>query len=115
MPDVPMLDHKGRAVGWLSMCGDYEPGDPPPTGYNDWHDWAKVQLKAGLRSVRCDQCGRYKFPQEIARTETREEVSYLTKRDAIAERNPQPRIVNVPICTVCELKARDAAHLASGK
>ena len=101
MPCVPLLDRKGRVEGWLSVCDDYEPGDPPPAGYNDWHEWANVQYKAGLRPVRCDQCGRFKFPQEIARTDTREEVAYRTERDARAERNPQVRIVNVPICTGC--------------
>ena len=26
----------------------YKPGDPPPTGYLEWHEWAEVQRKAGL-------------------------------------------------------------------
>ena len=44
----------------------YKVGDPPPSGYTAWDDWAKVQYNGGLRQVR-RQCGRYHFPQEKCR------------------------------------------------
>ena len=52
--------------GILSFVGDYEPGDQPPTGYMDWHEWAMVQHKAGLRQARCCRCSRLKFSQELS-------------------------------------------------
>ena len=42
----------------------FKAGDPPPEGYNEWHDWARVQHKAGLRQRRCWSCGLWRFPQE---------------------------------------------------
>jgi hypothetical protein len=44
----------------------YKPGDPPPGGYLNWHAWAEVQDKAGLRQKKCRQCGLWKFPQELS-------------------------------------------------
>lgn len=46
----------------------YKPGDPPPTGYFQWHDWAAVQDKAGYRQRPCAGCGRYLFPRSLAMT-----------------------------------------------
>jgi hypothetical protein len=43
--------------------GTFKKGDPPPDGYMDWHAWAEVQYKAGLRQNRC-RCGKWLFPQE---------------------------------------------------
>lgn len=43
-----------------------KPGDLPPTGYNDWHEWVNVQYKAELRQVACGICGKVKFPQELS-------------------------------------------------
>lgn len=42
----------------------FKVGDPPPAGYLEWHWWAMVQLKAGLRQKECGVCGLWKFPQE---------------------------------------------------
>ena len=47
---------------------DFKKGDPPPTTYNAWHEWAGVQYKAGLRQVSCGICGLFKFPQELSET-----------------------------------------------
>ena len=44
--------------------GPFKKGDPPPKGYMDWHEWAGVQHRAGLRQVR-RACGKYHFPQEV--------------------------------------------------
>lgn len=38
--------------------------DPPPSGYLQWHEWARAQIKAGLRQKRCPKCGLWRFPQE---------------------------------------------------
>lgn len=42
----------------------WKAGDPPPSGYLDWHEWAGVQHRAGLRQLRCADCGKLRFPQE---------------------------------------------------
>lgn len=42
---------------------DYVPGSQPPSGYCDWHDWARAQARAGLKQVQCT-CGLWRFPQE---------------------------------------------------
>ncbi len=45
-------------VAMLDVGGEYKPGDPPPDGYCDWHEWADVQAKAGLKykGVVCKAC-----------------------------------------------------------
>jgi hypothetical protein len=45
----------------------FKAGDPPPegNGYLEWHEWAEVQLAAGLLQTQCPRCGRWNFPQEI--------------------------------------------------
>lgn len=48
------------------MVSPYKPGDPPPGGYLNWHAWAEVQSKAGLKQVKCDRCRLFRFPQELA-------------------------------------------------
>lgn len=52
--------------GCLDFVGEYQPGDPAPTDYNDWHAWAEVQDAAGLRQVRCACCSKLKYPQEFS-------------------------------------------------
>lgn len=44
----------------------YRPGDLPPEGYLEWHEWACVQWKAGIRQVECGRCGKWKTPQELS-------------------------------------------------
>lgn len=56
---------KGKGI--ISICtpsGPYQVGDPPPSGYVDWHDWVAIQYKGGLRQVRGED-GKWRFPQEI--------------------------------------------------
>lgn len=50
--------------GVVCIVPDYKPGDPPPTCYLEWHEWARVQHRAGLRQRRCPQCRKWRFPQE---------------------------------------------------
>jgi len=49
----------------LNVRPDFKPGDPAPTGYLDWHEWASVQYRSGLRQRRCGGCGKCLFPQEF--------------------------------------------------
>lgn len=42
----------------------FKPGDPAPSGYSAWHDWAEVQYKSGIRPAQCPACYRWFFPQE---------------------------------------------------
>lgn len=48
----------------ILMTPTYKAGDPPPEGYIQWHEWAKVQTRAGLKQKKCSKCRRYFFPQE---------------------------------------------------
>lgn len=48
----------------LLRSKQYKPGDPQPEGYLDRQDWARVQLRAGLKQRQCPVCGRWRFPQQ---------------------------------------------------
>ncbi len=50
----------------INQRPNYEVGDPAPSMYLDWHTWALVQHKAGLRQSQCPGCGKWKYPQEFA-------------------------------------------------
>lgn len=50
----------------IHVIPDFKPGDPPPEGYCEWHEWAEVQSKAGLKQQRCCRCSKWKFPQELS-------------------------------------------------
>lgn len=93
MPDI----HLGR-FGILSVVGQYKPGDPPPTGYNDWHEWAEVQHKAGLRQKLCGRCSLWCYPQELSDLE---DVSYArTGRGAKRGGGREVKVVS-PVCKKC--------------
>ncbi len=49
----------------VSVGGTFKAGDQPPEGYNDWHEWASVQHKAGLRQEQCCLCSLWRFPQQF--------------------------------------------------
>lgn len=49
---------------FIDIAPIFKVGDPAPDGYNDWHEWARVQLKGGLRQSKCRMCGLFLFPQE---------------------------------------------------
>lgn len=99
--DFPLVKD-GKVVGVLSASPGFEPGDPPPTGYCDKHEWAAVQMKAGFRQVRCTRCTRFKFAQELAALEIATVTVYPTKRDAIAGTNPIEQVQERWICRECE-------------
>ena len=77
---------------FLTVIPDFKPGDPPPTGYVAWHEWASVQRKAGLRQRTCGICGLWRFPQEMS-TETI--TGY--PRDSIG----RVHTVTSPVCLKC--------------
>jgi hypothetical protein len=79
---------------------DYQPGDPRLEGYLQWHDWAAVQHKAGLRQVRCGQCGLWKYPQELSGEEI---VSHpMTGGGVVVTRRS-------PVCKQCAGGEREGA------
>ena len=43
----------------------FKPGDPPPEGYRQWHEWAGVQRAAGIQQVQCGACKLWRTPQEM--------------------------------------------------
>ena len=93
MPDI----HLGR-FGILTVGGHYKPGDQPPSGYMDWHEWAAVQHKAGLKQKRCGRCMLWRYPQELS---GQEDVSYArTGRGAKKGGGRKVRVVS-PICKEC--------------
>lgn len=54
--------------GIMCVQPTFKAGDPAPTGYLAWMEWAEVQHKAGLRQKKCKQCWLWKFPQEMTDT-----------------------------------------------
>lgn len=53
----------GYPIICLRIMPTFKVGDPPPDGYAEWHEWAKVQHRGGLRQQR-RSCGHLHFPQE---------------------------------------------------
>jgi hypothetical protein len=53
----------------VTMTPEFKPGDPEPSGYLDWHAWAKVQHKAGLRQSQCARCCLWCYPQQMSTRE----------------------------------------------
>lgn len=52
--------------GCILVMPRFKVGDPAPSGYLEWHEWADVQAKAGLKQLFCGQCsgGKWVFPFE---------------------------------------------------
>ncbi len=70
-------------------------GTLPPRGYNEWHEWAEIQHKAGLRQETCGQCCLWKFPQEL---------SGFTYCSELTDRNGSKHLHYTPICLECHTK-----------
>jgi hypothetical protein len=85
--------------GCLDFGDEYKPGDPPPSGYCDWHEWADVQAKAGLEQQKCGGCGLWSFPQELSGKSVRGEG---TKSDG------ETVVYYLPICLKCVENYPDA-------
>lgn len=54
------MRHRGLHI---CIVKRFKPGDLPPTDYLGWHEWARVQMKAGIRQTQC-KCGKWLTPQE---------------------------------------------------
>lgn len=63
---------RGKPGELLCLLADpiITPGSPPPKSYEAWHLWARAQRRAGLRQVKCPNCGLWVFPQEVVAHET---------------------------------------------
>ena len=59
-----MTDETTPNLICIEIASDYAVGSQPPPGYGNWHEWAKIQYKAGLRQSRCKECKLFHFPQE---------------------------------------------------
>ena len=105
-PKPPRIER----VVCLLDSGHYKPGDPPPksNGYLECHEWAAVQIKAGLRQVVCGYCGLWKFPQELSkRVHVTPGIEYKTGQKVRIES---------PVCLDCDAKQnRVAAAARRGK
>jgi hypothetical protein len=56
-----------KVVGFRILAmPHYKPGDLPPRGYLQWHEWAEVQRKAGIKQKECPTCGLWQTPQELS-------------------------------------------------
>lgn len=80
--------------GSMSVSSNHKPGDREPANatYLDWHSWAEVQHKAGLRQVECGRCGLWRYPQDLSSTVDEKEV--FTKRG-------KPVTVKSAVCLKC--------------
>ena len=81
----------------------YKPGDQAPEGYLQWHEWAEVQHKAGLRQKQCGRCGLWRYPQQLSTEVDRAEL-VLTKK-----RKSRRVTVETPVCNDCH-KPPNAAN-----
>lgn len=78
--------------GVVCAVPTFKPGDPPPSGYLEWTEWAEVQRKAGISQVECGKCGKWKTPQELSD----KVVRYC------AETSAGMVTVKEPICITCD-------------
>lgn len=95
MPDTPP-DNTWLKTARVLAIPDYKPGDLPPKGYLQWHEWAEVQRKAGIKQVECPTCGKWQTPQELSP----HKVEWTSKL-----RNGHLITLSALQCTKCFLKA----------
>lgn len=88
-----IIQYPSRKTTFLSVSPGFKPGDPPPLGYNDWHEWAEVQSKAGLKQRTCGRCSKWKFPQELSDT-----IDTMPAQRS----NGKKIIVKSPVCKECD-------------
>jgi hypothetical protein len=82
--------------GWhVLIMPDYKPGDLPPEGYLQWHEWAEVQRKAGIRQVQCPTCALWRTPQELST----HEVAWAAR-----DRKGRPHRISAFECAGCFTK-----------
>lgn len=81
----------------LHCSGPFKEGDPRPSGYIAWAEWADVQIAAGLRQKRCAYCSLWSFPQELSgKTVT---ATLQTSRGGKVQKVS-------PICKECDAKGK---------
>ena len=78
--------------GIVCETPEFKPGDPMPSGYLAWHEWAEVQHKAGLRQVQCGRCGKWQYPQQLSK---------LVDRCELKRRSGALELVEYPVCLEC--------------
>lgn len=68
----------------LLVTGDFRPGDPRPSGYNDFFEWCRVQERAGHRMKSCSHCCKwwYDFEDCGCKNATRHTLKQLRSIDA---------------------------------
>jgi hypothetical protein len=81
-----------RAKACLLVQPTFKPGDQPPEGYLEWHEWAEVQRKAGIKQQMCGRCCRWKTPQELS-----DIVDTTTARTSRGARH----VLTSPVCNAC--------------
>lgn len=86
--------HQRMVSCCLDVSGTYKPGDQAPTGYNDWHEWASVQHKAGLRQQRCGKCSLMKYPQELS-------GQIISMKATTRKYGGQTVTLTWPVCNAC--------------
>lgn len=81
-----------RHYAIVHIIPDFKPGDPPPSGYIEWHEWAHVQTKARLRQEQCGRCSLWRFPPEMSAV-----------RDVRTRQTPSgaKRHTTTPVCIGC--------------
>lgn len=63
-----------EAANWhIDITPKFKAGDPEPTSYLDWHEWARVQAAAGLKQRQCKKCNKWRYPQDLKNGVCREE------------------------------------------
>lgn len=77
----------------VTMSPGFKVGDQAPEGYLDWHEWAEIQHKGGLRQVQCPKCGKWQYPQELSTREIESKV--------LVSRARVPRITKAFVCLKC--------------
>ena len=78
---------------FITVMPTFKPGDQPPEGYLQWHEWAEVQRKAGIEQVVCCKCCKWKTPQELS-GKTMETKGFTSKGAQVKHISP--------ICNECD-------------
>lgn len=87
----------------LDTTKDYKPGDlPPEEGYLEWHAWAEVQRKAGIKQVPCPDCGLWCTPQELSTVQATMRGRLVNRKLGIIETVG----ISGPVCLKCAEKRR---------